>query len=114
MANDLDFDPDLLAQFPTARRYLVGVSGGRDSVALLHRLTQLGYRRLTVCYLDHQLRGQASRADAEFVRRLAAKWNIECEIEGSDVAGLARKTRQSLETAGRMARYAPRFSGQNA
>jgi tRNA(Ile)-lysidine synthase len=101
----LKIDPELLGRFPATRRYLVGVSGGRDSVALLHCLTSLGYRRLIVSHLDHQLRGRASTADAKFVSALAAKSNFESEIGSVDVAALARLTKQSIETAGRNARY---------
>jgi tRNA(Ile)-lysidine synthase len=101
----LKIDPELLGRFPATRRYLVGVSGGRDSVALLHCLTSLGYRRLIVSHVDHQLRGRASTADAKFVSALAAKSNLESEIGHVDVAALARRTKQSIETAGRNARY---------
>lgn len=94
-----------LQDFSTGRRYLIGVSGGRDSVALLHHLAQLDYRRLIVCHLDHQLRGRSSSADAKFVGRLAAKLDCEFELGRTDVAALARKTKQSIETAGRTARY---------
>jgi tRNA(Ile)-lysidine synthase len=100
-----DFDLKVLSQFSQDRRYLVGVSGGRDSVALLHQLVDLGYRRLVVCHLDHQLRGRASKADAKFVERLAAKLHCEFEIDQTDVGALARASKQSVETAGRMARY---------
>src|SRR5436190_15116539 len=86
---ELVFDPHIVAQFPPSRRYLIGVSGGRDSVALLHRLTDLGYGRLIVCHLDHELRGPASKADAEFVKRLAERMNAECELGKTDVADLA-------------------------
>lgn len=96
----LDALPDLLSGFPPNRRYLVGVSGGRDSVVLLHWLVQHGYRRLIVCHLDHQLRGRASRADAAFVRRLAEKWALPCEIESADIGA----AKGSAETAGRAAR----------
>ena len=95
----------MVARFPPTRRYLVGVSGGRDSVALLHLLTHNGYRRLIVCHLDHQLRGRASAADAKFVKTLATKLKLECENDRTDVATLARRTKQSIETAGRNARY---------
>jgi len=83
----------------------VGVSGGRDSVALLHALVDLGYRRLIVCHLDHQLRGRFSTADAKFVNKVATGLKLECEIGRTDVAALARRTKQSIETAGRNARY---------
>jgi tRNA(Ile)-lysidine synthase len=100
-----DWKMPVLDRFRPEDRYLIGVSGGRDSVALLHQLTKLGYRRLVVCHLDHQMRGRASKADAAFVQRLAAKLKVEFEIERTDVAALARKSKQSIETAGRMARY---------
>src|SRR5436309_14885073 len=58
--------------FPPDARYLIGVSGGRDSVALLHWLISLGYKKLIVCHLNHQLRGRSSDADARFVQKLVA------------------------------------------
>lgn len=99
------FQLAVLQQFPPDQLYLVGVSGGRDSVALLHHLVDLGYQRLFVCHLDHQLRGRASKADARFVERLAAKLQAGFEIDRTDVAALARTSKQSVETAGRLARY---------
>lgn len=99
------FQLKVLHQFPPGRSYLIGVSGGRDSVTLLHQLIERGYRRLVVCHLDHQLRGRASTADASFVRRLATKLHCEFEIDRTDVAALARSLKESMETAGRMARY---------
>lgn len=99
------FQLKILKQFPLDQSYLIGVSGGRDSVALLHQLNGLGYRRLIVCHLDHQLRGRSSGADARFVKRLARKLDCRSELGRTDVAALARKSKQSLETAGRMARY---------
>ena len=101
----VNFEPKALQNFTTDQRYLVGVSGGRDSVALLHQLSDLGYKRLIVCHLDHQLRGRSSNADAKFVGRLAAKLDYKFELGRTDVAAVARKTRQSIETAGRTARY---------
>ena len=100
-----DWKMTILDRFPPDDRYLIGVSGGRDSVALLHQLVHAGYGRLILCHLDHQLRGRASKADAAFVKRLAAKLKLECEIERTDVAALARKSKQSIETVGRTARY---------
>ncbi|MFL6519538.1 MAG: tRNA lysidine(34) synthetase TilS [Chthoniobacterales bacterium] len=102
---ELSLPKELVAKFPPTRRYLVGVSGGRDSTALLHLLIENGYRRLIVCHLDHQLRGLSSAADAKFVKALATKLKLECEISRTDVAALAKRTKQSIETAGRTARY---------
>jgi tRNA(Ile)-lysidine synthase len=106
------FDLKILRQFPPSQRYLIGVSGGRDSVTLLHQLVDRGYRRLVVCHLDHQLRGRASKADARFVERLSARLHCDFETDRIDVAALARKSKQSVETAGRMARY--EFFGRTA
>ena len=53
---------------------LVGVSGGADSVALLHCLADMApllHLKLTVAHLNHQLRGAAADEDQEFVRRRA-------------------------------------------
>jgi len=95
----------LLRQFPPDGRYLIGVSGGRDSVALLHRLTNLGYRKLIVCHLNHQLRGQSSAADARFVEKLAAQYGVDFEFGSANVRAIAKKKKNSIETAAREARY---------
>ena len=86
-------------------RYLIGVSGGRDSVALLHWLVECGYNKLIVCHLNHRLRGRSSRADAIFVQKLAAKYDVDLALGAIDVRGLAVRTKQSIETAARDARY---------
>jgi len=86
-------------------RYLIGVSGGRDSVALLHWLVECGYNKLIVCHLNHRLRGRSSRADAIFVQKLAAKYDVGLALGAIDVRALAVRTKQSIETAARDARY---------
>ncbi len=90
-----------LRSHPPNERYLVGVSGGRDSVALLHGLRAAGYRRLVVGHLDHGLRGEASAEDARFVARLAAEWKLPLEHGVAQVPA-----RGSMEAAARAARYA--------
>jgi tRNA(Ile)-lysidine synthase len=97
---------ELLRDFPTNRRYLIGVSGGRDSIALLHLLQSARYQKLIVCHLDHQLRGRSARADARFVEKIARAANLDCEIERTDVKALARQSKISIETAARIARFA--------
>ena len=94
-----------LRLYPPEERYLVGVSGGRDSVALLHGLLGQGFRRLVVCHLDHGLRGAAARADARFAGRLADSLGLRFETDRVDVPTLARERKLSLETAAREARY---------
>lgn len=74
-------------------------------MALLHLLLEHGFSRLTVCHLDHRLRGRASTGDRKFVERLAAGLELPCEIGRTDVAALAKSAGESLETAARRARH---------
>jgi tRNA(Ile)-lysidine synthase len=101
---------EALRQLPkthaVTRSYLIGVSGGVDSVVLLRLLHQLGYRKLIVVHLNHALRGRASGADATFVRRLATTLGYDAEIRREDVAKQAVTDKQSIETAARNARHA--------
>jgi tRNA(Ile)-lysidine synthase len=82
---------------------LVAVSGGADSVALLHLLQGLPAEwrlRLHVLHVDHQLRAD-SAADADFVRALGVRLGVPV-----DVATVAVDRRGSLEDSARSARYA--------
>lgn len=87
------------------RRHLVAVSGGADSVALLHLLIEAGFSNLIVCHLDHGLRGNHSKGDARFVTSLAQAHGLSCQIGHENIATLAKETSLSLETAGREARH---------
>src|SRR5438046_9227074 len=101
----LNISPRLSRDFPPEAGYLVGVSGGRDSVVLLHRLLNLGYKKLIVCHLNHQLRGRSSLADARLVEKIALKYHLEFELESTDVRALAARQKMSIESAAREARY---------
>jgi len=101
----IQINTSLLRPFSPGARYLVGVSGGRDSVALLHWLVDLGYKNVIVCHFDHQLRGRSSRADAIFVQKLAAKYDVDLALGSASVRALAAKKKMSIETAARDARY---------
>lgn len=88
---------------------VVGVSGGPDSLCLLHVLNRLGgeYRiKLHVAHLNHRIRGREADADAAFVASLAEEWGLPCTVEACDVPALARDKKLSLEEAARRARYA--------
>jgi tRNA(Ile)-lysidine synthase len=91
---------------PKRRRYLAGISGGADSVALLHQLHRHGFRDIVVCHLDHGLRGKASTGDARFVQKLAGKLGYPCESGKAQVKSLAEENGHSLETSAREARHA--------
>jgi tRNA(Ile)-lysidine synthase len=102
----LSTDSRITRDFPPDTRYLIGVSGGRDSVALLHWLISLGYKDLIVCHLNHRLRGRSSAADAWFVEKLAGQYDLDFKIVDANIRTLAKKKKMSIETAAREARYA--------
>ncbi len=91
--------------FPPDERCLIGVSGGRDSVALLHLLLDAGFKKLTVCHLDHGLRAESAE-DARFVAALGKRLGLRVCGARENVATRATRKKQSLETAAREARYA--------
>lgn len=93
------------AQWPPTRPYLVAVSGGRDSMALLHFLHGAGYGDLIVCQVDHGLRGEVSAAEAQFVRKTAERYGCRVELRQVDVEDFSRSQKLSLETAARELRY---------
>ncbi|MGB8955451.1 MAG: tRNA lysidine(34) synthetase TilS [Tumebacillaceae bacterium] len=83
---------------------LVAVSGGIDSVALLHALKELGIG-VAAAHVDHGLRGEESRGDALFVRELADKWQIPFYSKEFDVHAYAEAHKLSTQVAARELRY---------
>ena len=83
---------------------ILAISGGPDSVYLLHTLLEQGEKPI-LAHLNHQLRGQTSDEDEAFIKQLAKKHNLLCEIKRIDVALHAKTHKLSLETAGRTVRY---------
>jgi tRNA(Ile)-lysidine synthase len=91
------------------QKLVVAVSGGPDSVCLLHVLLSLREEldiKLHVAHLDHQLRGSESEADARYVAGLAQQLGIPATIERSDVKSYRSRKHGSLEEAAREVRYA--------
>ncbi|MBR5152735.1 MAG: tRNA lysidine(34) synthetase TilS [Clostridia bacterium] len=87
---------------------LVAVSGGADSVCLLHGLKTIGKEwnlQIVAAHLNHKIRGKEAERDAEFVRKLCRAWRIPCYQKTVDVPALALEMDVSEETAGRIARY---------
>ncbi len=82
---------------------LAGVSGGPDSIALLHVLRKLGYP-VTAAYYDHGLRPGGDQ-EADFVRRIAHSLGAGFVTEKGDVPALVQKEGYSVEEAARMLRY---------
>ena len=102
VVNDLGFTA---AVDRTVRRYgmdlsrpLAMVSGGPDSVALLRVILELEARPV-VLHVDYGLRGEESRGDAEFVRRLCEEMGLVCEVRGLRIRG------SNLQEEARKGRY---------
>ena len=83
----------------------MAVSGGIDSMVMLHVLDALGHP-CTVLHVDHGLRGPQSEADAEFVREQAARLGLPFHMRTVEVAERARSTDVSVQMAARTERYA--------
>ena len=91
------------------QKLVVAVSGGPDSVCLLHIMVRLQGEldiRLHVAHLNHQLRGTESEADAQYVSNLAQQLGIPASIEQRAVKSYQNQQRVSLEEAAREVRYA--------
>ncbi len=87
---------------------LVGVSGGPDSLALVHALSQLRddlALRLFAAHLDHGLRPDASRKDAAFVHKAMDGLQVPLTSEKADVWSYREMYRLSIEDAARQVRY---------
>ena len=99
-------------------RWLLAVSGGPDSMAMMHSLIALAEAGLIdlaymhVAHLNHRLRGLESDADAEFVSKQAAGLKLECTVGTIDIGRAAKQSGESIETAARQGRY--RFLAETA
>ncbi len=92
----------------TGQKLVVGVSGGADSLVLLHILNQLAPRLGIIIHaatLDHQLRGAESAGDVRFVQQICHEWGVDVTLGQADVAQLAQKQQLGIEAAARVARY---------
>src|SRR6266568_1406073 len=94
--------------FRRRQSILVAVSGGLDSIVLLHIVSDLARKnewQLFVAHLNHQLRGRNSQADERLVRQIADRLDLPAVVERADVRTFASKHRLSLEMAGRTLRH---------
>jgi len=87
---------------------LVGLSGGPDSVALLHLLVRL--RRtmelsLHAVYINHGLRPKAAAREEAFCRRLCKKLKVSLTVMREDIPSLSRREKKSVEETAREVRY---------
>jgi len=89
-------------------KIVVGVSGGPDSVCLLHILCKLRESMdlgLVAVHVNHMLRGDEASGDEAFVENLCKKLNVELVTRRIDIKKLAKERRLSLEETGRIERY---------
>jgi tRNA(Ile)-lysidine synthase len=92
----------------SGRKLVLAVSGGADSVCLLHILVKLQEKlkvKLHIAHLNHHLRGAESEADAKYVSDLARQLGIPATIEGREVKNYQAEHHLSLEEAAREVRY---------
>jgi tRNA(Ile)-lysidine synthase len=94
--------------FTPGVKVVVGVSGGPDSLCLLHLLHhfrgELGII-LHVAHLHHALRGEEADEDARFVENLAISWGLPSTVEKRDVPAYAKREKLAIEEAARQVRY---------
>lgn len=94
--------------FKRGEKILAAVSGGLDSMVLLHALSQLSARhqwQLVVAHFNHRLRGRAGDADERLVRRIAAQRKLPLVTGRGDVRQFAETSKMSLEMAARKLRH---------
>jgi tRNA(Ile)-lysidine synthase len=96
---------DLREWMPVGQRYLVALSGGRDSMALMHFMEAAGYRDLVLCHVNHCLRGEESDGDEALVKETGEATGLRVFSTRIDVKAVAEKRKLSIETAAREARY---------
>ncbi|KZE68127.1 hypothetical protein AWM68_17130 [Fictibacillus phosphorivorans] len=92
----------------SVKKVVIGVSGGPDSLALLHYLwKRSSFYKINViaASFDHQLRGEESARELAFVRSFCEKRNITFEGCKADVANYQKEHGLSLQTAARTCRY---------
>lgn len=89
---------------PPGMHAIVAVSGGADSVALLHAFKKNGIP-CTIAHMNHLLRGDESNADEQFVRGLAQTLDVSLLVKSVDVRKRAETSGDSIEMAARKARH---------
>ena len=93
--------------FPQNAKIIVGLSGGADSVALLHVLCSLKEEfgwSMTAVHIHHGLRGKEADGDAAFAEKVCAKLGVPCLVRRYDVKAEAKARKLGEEETGRLAR----------
>ena len=94
---------------PDGAAVLIALSGGADSMALLHAMRALAPAhgwRLVAAHVNHGLRGDEAERDEAFAREWCARWSVPLHVMRADVAAEAAARGEGLEETGRRIRYA--------
>ena len=86
-------------------RLLLALSGGLDSVVLLHLTVASGYK-VELAHMNFQLRGEESTRDETFVRQLASEYDLPIHVKTADAAAYALHHKCGVQEAARSLRYA--------
>ena len=95
---------ELTLSLDRRKRYLLGLSGGADSVCLFHLLRSGGYS-FSAAHINHGIRGAEANRDEEFCRNLCRDNGVEFHLLRRDVPAIAKESGKSLEEAARDVRY---------
>ena len=105
MKNKVQHFIDEKLLFTTEDKLILGISGGADSVCLMHILLALNYS-FELAHCNFNLRAEESDADEVFVKELAKKYQLEIHIKQFDTLEYASKNKISTQMAARDLRYA--------
>ncbi len=103
----LDKAKDILNTHAANKRIAVAVSGGRDSMCLLHLLTSLDFidkKNILVLNVEHGIRGESSIADSDFVRRYCEENGLDLIVERADVPSRCAESGRGEEEEARLVR----------
>jgi tRNA(Ile)-lysidine synthase len=96
---------ELLFHLPKNKKYLIAVSGGMDSMALLHGMHQAGFT-IHVAHCNYQLRGVDSLADEQLVNDYCTKWQIAFAVKRFDTIAIIAEQKVGIQQGARQIRYA--------
>jgi tRNA(Ile)-lysidine synthase len=99
MKIDFEFLP-----IKTSTPLILAVSGGPDSMGLLHVFFESGFKTIIVAHLDHQIRPE-SRDDAQLVKKTAEKYGYTFELKTLPIKKMSVSSKANLEAVGREQRY---------
>ncbi|MBO4413746.1 MAG: tRNA lysidine(34) synthetase TilS [Clostridia bacterium] len=91
-----------------AEKIVAGLSGGADSVVLLHKLCEIRERNgleIIAAHVNHMIRGAEADSDESFCRALCSDLGVEIEVLRTDVPAIAKERKKGLEETARDERY---------